>query len=218
MVKLSDLPRNLGDLVTAPVSADPPEFYERAAREARAAGSDGFHGTVISTPSGGQVRVAISGEAKTAGIAPTAKAIQNGDRVKLIKTGGKWIVYDSLTWHEPPKVGPPPPTTTPAPASTASGSTSYSPTSIRYLPYASNSSSWTSWGDEVVNAWHNDLINFASRVNSAINSLRSRLDSIQGTVNTNATRLNQTRDVATGTRDSIGGLREGALQDGVVKP
>lgn len=178
----------------------------------------GVSGTIISDRTSGTIRVAIAGEAKTARLAPTAKAVHNGDTVKVQKQGGQWVIVENLTWHEPPTVGPPPPSTTPPSATTTSGTTSYTSTNPRSLPYASNSSSWTSWGDSVTLAWNNDMANFASRVNSAINSLRSRLDSMQGTVNTNATRLNQTRDVATGTRNSVGGLRDGALQDGVVKP
>lgn len=213
----SSVLRNLAGLQWEPIK-HPHDYREQLKRRVDEA-TLGVSGTVISDRTSGSIRVAIAGEAKYARLAPTAKAVHNGDTVKLQKQGGQWVITENLTWREPPKVGAAPPSGNIPAAATSSGSTSFSPRAVNSIQYLSSyPGSVTGWGDILAGRWNSDLMNFVGSVNSAISSLRSRVDSMQNTVNTNAGRLNTTRDIATGTRDATTGLRDGALQDGVVQP
>jgi len=174
-----------------------------------------YQGQVLTEPSSaGRCRVSIGGESKVAYLSPTAKAVGVGDAVNVAKGHGRWVVTENLTWHEPPPAGPPPSTSTPAPAQSATYP-GISRRVISSLPQPSGSS-------------NNQLYAHAQRtsdrfgdmrlqMNSLVDDLRDILPQLYSLLSNNANRQNQVRDVATSTRDSMSGIRQGALQDRIVR-
>lgn len=160
------------------------------------------------TPTGaGKVRVLVDGHATTARLRSTAKAVRTGDNVEVVKAGGIWHVVASDTWHEPPAVTAPP-TTTPAAAATVSGSLPVSPDPVREPTSSTNAALYTTASRL---AWWSDDMRYA------FNQLASRVSSIQSVINTNASRLNSTRDVATGTRNTVTGVQSALGDEGIVR-
>jgi len=156
----------------------------------------------------GRIRVLVDGTATTARLTSTAKAVQTGDTVKVVKHGGIYEVVGSKSYREPPDVsgsmGSKPPS-----ASTVYGSDL--PGVGRPTPFSPSQ----------------DLAVISSRIQSIrtrqrddadrLHEIHQRINAIQSAINTNASRLNQTRDYA----ESAGNLVEpvvGALRDeGIVR-
>jgi len=171
------------------------------------------------TPSStGKVRVLLDGTSTTASLRATAKAVRTGDNVEVVKSGGAWHVVGSDTWHEPPPVsgsmGTPP-----AAASTVSGASTIRSTTVGPAVSApTNSTNAALYTFAQIAAQRITQLRAAYlNLRADVDSLNSRVASIQQALNTNASRLNQTRDYAS----NAGQLVEpvvGALRDeGIVR-
>ena len=174
-----------------------------------------FQGLVLSAPNNaGRVKVAIGGESKTAHLAPTAKAVNNGDTVIVYKFGGKWMVQENQTWHEPPKAGPAPSTSTPQTAQTVStiGVDQYN---MKSLPAPSGSSNNQLFAH--AERTSDRYFTMRAQVLELVSAMRAIESAYRSVINNNAGRQNQTRDLATSVRDTVGPLREGAIQDRVIR-
>lgn len=180
-----------------------------------------FAATALTEPSSsGRLRVAIDGESKPATLYATAKNVHAGDRVQVAnRSGGGWWVIENLSWHQPPESRAPS-TTTPRSASTASGariSAPRNPPSTPAYPSGNSNNQLHAWARNVAAFIRYDLDSWASGATSTMEDLRSVLSSTRSATNSNAARQNQARDLAVSTRDSVVGLREGAIQDRIVR-
>lgn len=180
-----------------------------------------FAATALTEPSAsGRLRVAIDGESKPATLYATAKNVHAGDRVQVAnRSGGGWWVIENLSWHQPPE-SPAPSTTTPRSASTASTASITAPRptpNVPAYPSGNSNNQLYSWAVNVSAFIQSDLFNWLSRAGTSMDDMRSVLLSTRSATNVNATRQNQARDLAVSTRDSVVGLREGAIQDRIVR-
>ena len=182
-------------------------------------GSKTYKATVLTDPKGslGTCRVQIDGAATAARLHSTAKNIRQGDTVDVIKKGGLWYIVSSDTWHEPPEVSGSMGTKPPA-ASTVSGSTSistpnYPAMSDRNQHHGGSTNAWIDLNADRLNTRRDAFITLRDQVAA----LANRVSQLQSALNTNASRLNQTRDYAS----NAGQLVEpvvGALRDeGIVR-
>lgn len=178
-----------------------------------------LHPGVVQSVSGSRAMVLIGTEVKAAQISPTAKAVVPLDAVSLEKRAGTWWVVAVDTWHEPPKAVAPPTGSVPA-ASTVSGQT-VNELAVNPKPPVSNVGSTLesviTWGINTrahllyLEAW---LLS----VRTQVNRLRANDISARGGINSNASATNSAASMLTSTRDATSALREGAIQDRVVKP
>lgn len=200
------------------LNVPPSRAGARAARHRTGGGNARrqYQAYVLTEPnSAGRFRAAIDGESKTAYLSPTAKAVQVGDIVNVVKDQGRWVLAENLTWHEPPDAGPAPSTQTPRTAQTVTIS-SPSRYSLDNLPYPSGNSN---------NQLRAQQQRITGRVNSIIYQVEKLVEwawditpTVRTAINNNASRQNQARNLAISTRDSMVGLREGAIQDRIVSP
>ena len=169
-----------------------------------------YQGSVLTEPnSAGRCRVSIGGESKVAYLSPTAKAVGVGDTVNVTKGHGRWVITENLTWHQPPPAGPAPSTSTPGSAQ--------KPSTYTLRTVDDDLRGATSTSTSALQAWTYTCASDVRAHGDAINRLNSQMAAIRSAVTNNATRQNQVRDVATSTRDSMSGIRQGALQDRIVR-
>lgn len=176
----------------------------------------------------GHITVLIDGKARTTYLPHTFKNVAVGDMV-TVRKGSGWEVVAVLTPKKPPAVSVSMGTKPPA-AATVSGTASGSTTPPRTMPGGfpfppSSGDGWTrTWGNQVTN----ELNTISARLNSdhraAIISLSDRLAAVESllgnvrtTVNTNATRVNQTVDYAAGASDAMGGVVQALKDERIVK-
>lgn len=171
------------------------------------------HSGVLQTVTSGRCSVMINGDLKWANVAPTAKAIQSGDSVTLEKRGGTWWIVAADTWHEPPTVPAPSSSTPPSADGTGSISTSMPGTS--YLPYASGSTNnqLKAHADRVTDRY-NELLDAVNALGLAVMNIESHH---RNAINGLADSVDESVNMTSGLRSTVVGLRDGALQDRVVK-
>src|SRR5690625_4421517 len=204
----------------------PPSLREVLPSQGRVTGAGDtaprtFRALVLdATPSStGAVRVLIDGTATRARLRNTAKAVQAGDNVEVVKLGGLWHVVGSDTYHQPPQV-PDPPTTTPRQASTVTTTSLRSPNARPGppgYPSSSSNSALFSWANSVTNYLQSRHYNWQGSINNSVNDLRSAVTSMRSALNANASGLNQAAEVATGTRDSVRSEQGALRQDGIIR-
>lgn len=204
----------------------PPPLLDVLPSQRRGAGAGDtaprtFRALVLdATPSStGAVRVLIDGTATRARLRNTAKAVQAGDNVEVVKLGGMWHVVGSDTYHQPPQV-PDPPTTTPRQASTVATTSLRSPGSrpgTPSYPTSNSNAALFAWANRVTNLLLSGHFNWQGSINNSVNDLRSAVTSMRSALNTNASGLNQAAEVATGTRDSVRSEQGALRQDGIIR-
>lgn len=172
------------------------------------------------TPSStGAVRVLIDGTATRARLRNTAKAVQAGDNVEVVKLGGMWHVAGSDTYHQPPEV-PDPPTTTPRQASTVTTTSLRSPggrPGTPSYPTSNSNAALFTWANRVTTLLASGHFNWQGSINNSVEDLRSAVTSMRSALNANASGLNQAAEVATGTRDSVRSEQGALRQDGIIR-
>ena len=178
-----------------------------------------LHPGVVQSVSGSRAMVLIGTEVKAAQISPTAKAVVPLDAVSLEKRAGTWWVVAVDTWHEPPKAVAPPTGSVPA-ASTVSGQTVGAVPQTLVPPklgVGTILSSVITWA-ESTRAYLINNERWLWDLHIEVNRLRANDIAARNGINSNASATNSAGAIITGTRDATSALREGAIQDRVVKP
>ena len=178
-----------------------------------------LHPGVVQSVSGSRAMVLIGTEVKAAQISPTAKAVVPLDAVSLEKRAGTWWVVAVDTWHEPPKAVAPPTGSVPA-ASTVSGQTVGAVPQTLVPPklgVGTILSSVITWA-ESTRAYLINNERWLWDLHVEVNRLRANDIAARNSINSNASATNSAASIITGTRDATSALREGAIQDRVVKP
>ena len=178
-----------------------------------------LHPGVVQSVSGSRAMVLIGTEVKAAQISPTAKAVVPLDAVSLEKRAGTWWVVAVDTWHEPPKAVAPSSSTPRAattPQATSMSSVGGRPTAPR-SGIGSTLAQLQVWAENTrahllaLESWNAQV---ASSTNALVTASGRQHSALSGT----ATAVNEARAVLTSTRDATAALRQGALQDRIVKP